>query len=205
MLKNRGIVYFGEYEKQVHEQVSKQALHNVAGKVHVLVRVHAISLNPVDTKGVIGDKLAADWTRLRKLSYNLMVENTQVGFDFAGEVVEGRDPFDKGAKVYGTMPPSQGSFAKYIRVPRHQIALAPTNISMDEVVACLPLVGLTGWQALSPQVKPGQSSVLIVGGSGGMGHVAIQIAKALGAISVTAICSTRNIANLSSCVVQPIS
>jgi NADPH:quinone reductase-like Zn-dependent oxidoreductase len=121
-----------------------------------------------------------------------MVKNTRVGFDFAGEVVEGQDPFNKGAKVYGTMPPFQGSFAEYIRVPRHQIALAPTNISMDEA-ACLPLVGLTGWQALSPQVKPGQSSVLIVGGSGGTGHVAIQIANALGAKSVTVICSTRNI------------
>lgn len=192
----------------------------------VLVQVYAVGLNPVDAKGVIGDKLPLNWTRLRTWMHNFFVKGTRMGFDFAGKVlpdtdydIDGGDghtarPFPPGTFVYGTMPPLQGSFADYVRVPLHQIAKAPANIAFGEgsntassnvesltveEIASLPLVGLTAWQALSPYIVPRESSVLIVGGSGGTGHVAIQIAKALGAKHVVTICSARNFAFVRHC------
>jgi NADPH:quinone reductase-like Zn-dependent oxidoreductase len=201
MASNRGI-YFGGYEHPVHEQVENKPLK--ADRKHVVVQVHAVSMNPVDAKGVIGDKLATNWTRTRKIAHDWMVKDTRVGFDFAGKVVQApfgnarADELSVGTMVYGTMPPLQGSFAEYVRVPCHQVAKAPSNMTPEEI-ACLPLVGLTAWQALSPCIKPGESNVLVVGGSGGTGHVAIQMAKALGAKSVTTVCSTHNIDFVKKC------
>jgi NADPH:quinone reductase-like Zn-dependent oxidoreductase len=104
------------------------------------------------------------------------------------------------------MPPLQGSFSEYVKAPIHQVAKAPimggggggTTLSMEEM-ASLPLVGLTAWQALQPHIVPNQSNVLILGGSGGTGHIAIQLAKALGAKSVTTICSTCNVEFVKEC------
>ena len=69
----------------------------------------------------------------------------------------------------------------------------PTNYSFEQAAA-LPLVGLTALQSLQPHIhKPSTStSVLVVGGSGGTGHVALQVAQALGAVHVTSICSSKN-------------
>ncbi|KAG7367360.1 NADPH:quinone reductase [Nitzschia inconspicua] len=201
MTSNRGI-YFGGYQQPVHEQVLEK--RSKADRNHVVVQVYAVSINPVDAKGVIGDKLATHWTRARRFAHNCMIKNTRVGFDFAGKVVESpyghsqAEDLSEGTIVYGTMPPLQGSFAEYIRVPCHQLAKAPCSASIEEI-ACLPLVGLTAWQALSPCIKPEQSNVLVVGGSGGTGHVAIQMAKALGAKTVTTICSTRNVDFVKKC------
>ena len=61
-----------------------------------------------------------------------------------------------------------------------------------EEAAALPLVGMTAWQSLSPCIVRDESSVLILGGLGGTGHDAIQVAKALGAKEITTVCSTRN-------------
>lgn len=179
---------------------------------HVLVQVHAVGLNPVDAKGVIGDKLDTSWTRLRRWTHNLMVKDTRVGFDFAGVVVAGTargnddndsiiagNPYPPTTRVYGTMPPLTGSFSEFIRVPVHQIARAPSTWSMEEAAA-MPLVGLTAWQALRPRILPGRrSNVLIVGGSGGTGHVAIQVARALGAKNVVAVCGTSNVVFCQDC------
>lgn len=188
----------------------------------VLVRVYSVGLNPCDANGVLGDKLPLNWKRLRTWMHNVFVRGTRVGFDFAGRVLPDPDrhgddghkerPFPPGTLVYGTMPPFQGSFADYVRVPLHQVARAPSKIARGdaagskneqpltvEEVASLPLVGLTAWQALSPCVVPRESSVLIVGGSGGTGHVAIQVAAALGARHVVAVCSARNVAFVTHC------
>jgi NADPH:quinone reductase-like Zn-dependent oxidoreductase len=81
----RGI-YYGEFQQPVYEKsvpLQKQKRNN---DDEVLVQVHAVGLNPVDAKQVIGDKLHYDWTRLRRWTHNWMVQDTRVGFDFAGVV-----------------------------------------------------------------------------------------------------------------------
>jgi NADPH:quinone reductase-like Zn-dependent oxidoreductase len=90
------------------------------------------------------------------------------------------------------MPPLQGSLAEYICVPVDQVCYMPRNYSFAQAAA-LPLVGLTAVQALTGHVVPSaNSSVLVIGASGGTGHVALQVAKCLGAAHVTAVCSERN-------------
>jgi reticulon-4-interacting protein 1, mitochondrial len=182
-------IYFGAFGRSVYEKKTKFPRPS---RSQVLVKVQAIGVNPVDAKQVIGDKIRYDWKILRRLAHNCVVKDTRVGFDFAGIVAQSHPQFNIGTRVFGTMPPLKGSCAEYITVPTHQIAEAPRCLSPEECAA-LPLVGLTAWQSLSPYIVPGRSNVLILGGSGGTGHVAIQIAKALGARQVTTVCSTANI------------
>lgn len=182
-------VYFGVYGQPVYEKAIKLGRPSSS---QVLVQVKAVGLNPVDAKEVIGDKLSYSWKRLRRWAHNLMVKDTRVGFDFAGIVAQSHPYFERGTRVYGTMPPLKGSCADFIHVPIHQIAKAPSALTFEECAA-LPLVGLTAWQSLSPYIIPGRSRVLVVGGSGGTGHVALQVAKALEAEHVTTLCSTSNI------------
>jgi reticulon-4-interacting protein 1, mitochondrial len=192
---------------------------------HVLVRVEAVGLNPVDAKDVMGDKFPHSWKTVRSWIRSY-ASNKIPGFDFAGTCVE-RDSthFSEGDKVFGTMPPFHGSLAEYISVPIDQLCYMPANFSFEQAAA-LPLVGyawhrtavdftshhccnsltcsafdplidvfsilsLTALQALSPHVSA-NSSVLVVGGSGGTGHVALQVARCLGAKHITAVCSAKN-------------
>jgi NADPH:quinone reductase-like Zn-dependent oxidoreductase len=154
----------------------------------VLVKVHAAGLNPVDSKNLIGDKLPTWCEPLAKWK----VEGKGVGFDFSGVVESApqNSGFHAGDEVYGTMPPMGGSIAEYISVPIHQLSKKPTNLTHIEAAA-LPLVGLTCTEAFEDQkMLPGQH-LLVIGASGGVGHIAVQIAKAKGAI-VTAICGKKN-------------
>jgi NADPH:quinone reductase-like Zn-dependent oxidoreductase len=165
----------------------------------VLVKVHCAGLNPVDAKDVMGDKLPHSWTRARGLVQSY-IANKIPGFDFSGTVVdtsseqsEHQSSFQPGDKVFGCMPPLQGSLAEYICVPTDQICYMPRNYTFAQAAA-LPLVGLTALQALTGHVDQ-NSSVLIIGASGGTGHVALQVAaQCLGAAHVTAVCSARNAA-----------
>ncbi|CAB9527723.1 furan-3-one reductase [Seminavis robusta] len=158
----------------------------------VLVKVHAVGLNPVDAKDVMGDKLPHSWTWARS-SVQSMLKNRIVGFDFAGTVAEDHSvQFRRGDKVFGNMPPLEGTLAEYISVPLDQICHTPTTKTFVEAAA-LPLVGLTALQSLSPYVVTNDTSVLVLGASGGTGHVAVQVARhGLGAAHVTAVCSGRN-------------
>ena len=78
-------------------------------------------------------------------------------------------------------PRAAGTYAEYVAAPSRQLARKPKNLDHAHAAA-LPLVGLTAWQALVDiaEVKSGQR-VLVHGGGGGVGHVAVQIAKSLGA------------------------
>jgi NADPH:quinone reductase-like Zn-dependent oxidoreductase len=95
-----------------------------------------------------------------------------------------------GDAVYGTMPPLAGSCATTIKAAPHALSWKPANISHIEA-SVLPLVGLTAIQALGRHHLKPEQNILVIGASGGVGHIVTQIARARGA-RVIAICSTRN-------------
>lgn len=143
----------------------------------VLVKVHAASINPLDLKVLEGELKA-----ILPLKFPFILGN-----DFAGTVVEvgsNVTQFKAGDEVYAKTD-LNGAFAEYTVVQQSSLALKPQNLSMEQA-ASLPLVTLTAWQALveMAKVQPGQK-VLIHAGSGGVGSIAIQLAKSLGAIVAT--------------------
>ncbi len=147
----------------------------VMGDRDVLVRVHAAGVNPLDAK-------IADGEFKTLLTYDLPLT---LGHDLAG-VVDAVGPavsrFAVGDEVFARVADYRiGTFAERIAVDEADLAMKPTTLSMVEA-ASLPLVALTAWQALVDrgQVRAG-SRVLIHGGSGGFGSIAIQLARHLGA------------------------
>jgi len=153
----------------------------------VLIRVHAASVNALDTKIRRGEFKVI-------LPYRLPLI---LGNDLAGTVERvgaGVSQFKPGDEVYARPDDDRiGTFAEFIAVSAASVALKPHNLTMVEA-ASLPLVALTAWQALveTAQLKPGQK-VFIQAGSGGVGTVAIQLAKHLGAFVATTT-STANVA-----------
>lgn len=143
---------------------------------HVLVKIAASSVNTVDTK-------------IRKMGKagGLAPETPAIlGMDFAGTVEavgEGVSGFVAGDEVYGCaggLGDLPGTLAEYICADSRLMAHKPKNLSMREAAA-LPLVAITAYEGVTRAgVKPGQK-VLVHGGSGGVGHVALQLAKHLGA------------------------
>lgn len=145
----------------------------------VLVQVHAAGVNPLDVK-------IRDGAFKRILPYRLPLV---LGNDVAGIVVAigpGVRQFKPGDAVYARPDDRRiGTFAELIAIDEADVALKPENLSMEEA-ASIPLVALTAWQALveKGQLKKGQK-VLIHAGSGGLGTIAIQLAKHLGATVAT--------------------
>jgi NADPH:quinone reductase-like Zn-dependent oxidoreductase len=147
----------------------------VVGERDVLVRVEAAGLNPLDEKVRIGELKTI-------LPYQAPFV---LGHDVAGTVLE------VGAKVRGFAPgdavyarPADhriGTFAERIAVAEEDVALKPRSVTVEET-GSLPLVALTAWQALveKGRVRAGQK-VLVHAGAGGVGSIAIQLAKHLGA------------------------
>jgi alcohol dehydrogenase len=152
----------------------------------VLVRVHAAGVNLLDSKIRDGEfKLI--------LPYRLPLV---LGNDVAGVVVRvgrGARRFQPGDEVYARPDQDRiGTFAEFISIGEDALAAKPKNLTMEEA-ASVPLVALTAWQALieKAQLKKGQK-VLIHAGSGGVGTVAIQLAKHVGAVVATTT-STANV------------
>jgi NADPH:quinone reductase-like Zn-dependent oxidoreductase len=143
------------------------------GPTEVLVRAAAAGVNPVDWKvrlrgGFLGDPPFT------------------VGWDVAGTVEKlgpGVTRFAVGDRVFGMprFPKQAACYAEYVTSPSRQLARTPEGLS-DVEAAALPLAALTAWQALveAADVQPGQR-VLVLGAAGGVGHFAVQIAKARGA------------------------
>jgi NADPH:quinone reductase-like Zn-dependent oxidoreductase len=151
----------------------------------VLVRVHASSVNPVDTK-------------LRAGAQKLLVRYRLpwiLGLDVSGvvEAVGARvRRFRVGQQVFGS-PRHQrpGCYAEYVAVDERELAPKPSSLSHEQAAA-VPLAALTAWDCLVEQAKLDRGErVLIHAGSGGVGSFAIQLAKHLGAIVATT-CSGRN-------------
>ncbi|MGW8556137.1 NADP-dependent oxidoreductase [Streptomyces tubercidicus] len=147
----------------------------VPGPTEVLVRVHAAGVNPTDWKTRAGGRFLSG-------SEPPFV----LGFDVSG-VVEaiglGVTLFAPGDKVFGMprFPHPAGAYAEYVTAPARHFAHLPAGL--DHIRgAALPLAALTAWQALvdTAKVRPG-ARVLIHAAAGGVGHLAVQIAKSRGA------------------------
>ena len=152
------------------------------GPNEVLVRVVAASINPADTKIRKNGGMAAP------------ALPAVLGCDMAGVVVavgEGVTGFTVGDRVYGCVGGvrgSAGTYAELVLADARLLAHAPESLSLHDAAA-LPLVVITAWEALD-RLGVGEGTHLLVhGGAGGVGHVAIQLAKARGARVATTISS----------------
>lgn len=169
---------FDRYKQPLHEADVPEP---TVGERDVLIRVNAAGLNHLDERIRTGSFKAI-------LPYKTPLT---LGHDMAGTVISTGTMvrrFKAGDQVYARPRDFRiGTFAERIAVDESDLAIAPTTISTTEA-ASLPLVALTAWQALVEMgnVKAGQK-VLIHGGSGGVGTVAIQLAKHLGAHVATTV------------------
>lgn len=152
----------------------------------VLVQVHAAGVNPIDAKTRAGGGMSAAIPSLPWI----------LGGDFAGIVERAPyelSPFQPGDEVFGVAPIARypGTYAEFVSVPSTALVHKPTSLSMHEA-ACIPLTALTAWAGVVElaRVHTGQR-MLIHAGAGGVGHIAVQLAKFYGAwVATTA--STRN-------------
>ncbi len=157
------------------------------GSGDVLVRVKAVSLNPLDWHFLRGEPFPI------RLALGLRKPGAQrLGVDFAGTVEKvgaGVTQFKPGDSVYGGRP---GALAEYLSVPERIVLSMPANLTFQQAAA-VPVAALTALQGLRDKgrLQAGQS-VLVNGASGGVGTFAIPIAKHLGA-EVTGVCSGRNV------------
>jgi NADPH:quinone reductase-like Zn-dependent oxidoreductase len=152
----------------------------------VLIQIHAAGTNLLDAK-------------IRNGEFKLILPYRMpliLGHDAAGVVVKVGSRvrhFKPGDEVYTRVDDLRiGTFAEYIAVTESSVARKPTNLSMEQA-ASIPLVALTAWQVLveTAKLKKGQK-VFIQAGSGGVGTVAIQLAKSLAAFVATTT-STSNV------------
>ncbi|MGX1356406.1 NADPH:quinone reductase-like Zn-dependent oxidoreductase [Bradyrhizobium elkanii] len=141
----------------------------------VLVKVKAAGINPVDVYTAQGKA----YMRALNLPY-------VPGWDVAGIVEQvgyGTTRFKVGDEVFGMpwFPRAASAYAEYLVAPARHLALKPKQLSFEQAAA-LPLAGLTAWEMLVDIANVGRGDrVLINGAGGGVGHLAVQIAKARGA------------------------
>jgi len=143
---------------------------------HVLVKIAATSVNTVDTM-------------IRQMGKELPLSPDTpavLGMDFAGTIEaigNGVDGFSVGDEVYGCaggLADLPGTLAEYILADAKLVAVKPKSISMSEAAA-LPLVGITAYEGLVRAGVSNGQKVLVHGGSGGVGHIALQLAHYFGA------------------------
>jgi NADPH:quinone reductase-like Zn-dependent oxidoreductase len=158
----------------------------VPGNGQLLIEVKAVSLNPVDFKVKQGVARLMSGSKFPRI----------FGSDFAGVVKSagtGATQFKPGDRVYGASPVlwgKPGALAQLLAIDQKYARAIPEQISFEEA-ASLPIAALTALNGLRRCGVTEGKEVLINGGTGGVGHFAIQIAKAKGAI-VTATCSKSN-------------
>ncbi|WP_420995506.1 zinc-dependent alcohol dehydrogenase family protein [Cupriavidus sp. 30B13] len=147
-----------------------------AGPGEVLVRILASGVNPLDTKIRAGNAAHA-----RQLLPAVLGIDMAGVVEAAGPGVTGFAPGDEVFGMTGGVGGVQGSLAEYAAVDADLLARKPAGLSMRDAAA-LPLAFITAWEGLvdRARLQPGQT-VLVHGGAGGVGHVAVQIARALGA------------------------
>ena len=157
----------------------------ISEATHIKVKLHAAGVNPVDTK-----------IRRNGVFYDHALPAV-LGCDGAGVVVETGSKvsqFKAGDKVWfchGGLGREQGNYAEYTVIDERWVSLMPESFSFTEAAA-VPLVLITAWGALFDRggLQAGQT-VLIHAGAGGVGHVAIQLAKLKGARVITTVSSAQ--------------
>ena len=164
----------------VENLIMKDIDKPIAKENEVLVEVKAIGVNPVDYK-VRANEEALTWICGEE-------RPVIVGWDIAGVVVAVGDnvtTFEVGDTIFGMVnfPGRGNAYAEFVASPEDHLAKIPSTISFEEAAATT-LAALTALQVLETRVKK-DDRVLIHAGSGGVGHFAIQIAKALGAYVIT--------------------
>lgn len=159
-----------------HPLVARDVERPVAGPGQVLVRVAASGVNPLDTK-IRAGRAAHARNRLPAV----------LGLDLAGVVAAvgpGVTGFAVGAEVFGMtggVGDQWGSLAEYAAVDARLLAVVPAGLG-PHAAAALPLAVITAWEALVDRAHVGAGQrVLVHGGAGGVGHVAVQLARARGA------------------------
>ncbi len=153
------------------------------GEGEILVRIQAASVNPVDAKTREGKFQSVDKDDLP----------LTLGRDLSGIVERsGVERVKAGDEVFAFLGTDRGAYAQYVMVKDVEFAPKPENLSHVEA-ASVPLAALTAWQGLFEHghLTAGQK-VLIHGGAGGVGHFAVQLAKAKGAW-VAATCAERDL------------
>jgi len=161
----------------------KEIAKPVAQKGEVLVKIMASGVNPLDLKIKSGHAAHAQ----------PKMPGAILGIDMAGVVVavgEDVNAFAVGDEVYGMVggiAGVQGTLAEYAAVDADLLAIKPANLTFKEAAA-LPLITITAWEALVDRANIGPgSTVLVHGGAGGVGHIAIQIAVSKGAAVYTTV------------------
>jgi len=148
----------------------------VPGPGQVLVRIQASGVNPLDTKIRAGAAPHARHPLPAVLGLDLAGTVEAVGSDATG--------WQPGDEVYGMtggVGGIQGTLAEYAAVDGALLARKPANLTMRQAAA-LPLIVITAWEGLVDRAKVGPAqTVLVQAGAGGVGHAAVQIARAFGA------------------------
>lgn len=174
--------YGGVDVLEINENAPKPSLK----QGQVLVEVYAASINPVDWKFRAG--------YLQKMAPVSLPAT--LGGDFAGRVVGvsgDSQQFNVGDEVYGQaiiLNGGSGSFAEFVAANGANTALKPKKATFEEAGA-LPLAGVSALQALEDHIKVQRGQkILIHGGAGGIGHMAVQLAKAFGGYVATTVNTT---------------
>ena len=159
----------------------------------VLVEVRASALNNSDTMKFLEDSKGKIPTKTHIMMAVTGAVGKAAGAEVSGiveKVGKSVTHFKAGDEVYASLG-TTGAWSEYVAVKESVLCLKPKNLSFEEAAA-IPVSGITALGAVrKANIEPGQQ-VLVYGASGGVGHYAVQLAKAQGAI-VTAVCSTRNI------------
>lgn len=173
MMKAVTLKHFGSVDNFSVEEVPEPTLE----EDEVLVKVKAVSINPVDT--VIRSGMA--FTSAFKNEDPLIL-----GWDISGEVVRAGskvERFREGDEVFGMVnfPSHAKGYAEFVAAPESHLARKPDNISHEEAGAAT-MAALTAYQALVHRAGVGEGDkILITAASGGVGHYAVQIARHFGA------------------------
>ncbi|WP_440992906.1 NADP-dependent oxidoreductase [Cysteiniphilum litorale] len=145
----------------------------------LLIKVFASGINPIDAKIRNGSSFA---------SANINFPSG-IGFDISGEIIDKSidvQNINMGQHIIGRLGfDNLNGYSQYCKIKTNQVVIKPDRLTWEQA-ACLPIAGLTAWQALYTHGKLQKNErVLIHAGAGGVGHLAIQLAKATGAYIIT--------------------